>query len=479
VTTPRPAVIAPPAGELPIAGTAAATATPQETADPRGILRGPLLPTIVKIGAPVLALESLHIAYHLVNLIWIGRLSAAATAALTTALYATWFMTSLVEGIAIGIVAQVARGLGAGETARAGRAAAQGILLALLVGILFAIFVRALTGPLFHWLGVPPEVAPIGVGYLTVIFAGAPALFLMVAVEALFRATGDTVTPLKVIGLSTVVNALLDPFFIFGLGPFPALGAEGAAIATVISWALAALVFFLIASRPHSPVPLDRQALLAPDPRAMLRTLQIGLPRFLIGSLFSGVYLGITHFVARLGTAALAVVGITNRLESLVYVNANSLGTATATMVGQNLGARQPERAGRAVDTAAALGMGIAVLPMLMMLLAPRLCLQPFTRDPEVLAAGETYLRIIGLCQIFTVLELVFASGFSGAGDTLPPMLIELPISIARVPLCWLASDGLGLGLNGVAWVLTLTSVGRGIAIALWFRTGRWQRKTL
>jgi putative MATE family efflux protein len=451
----------------------------QELADPRGILRGPILPTIVKIGAPVLALESLHVAYHLINLIWIGQLSAAASAAITTSLYATWCMTSLDEGIAIGILAQVARALGAGDKATAGRAAAQGTLLALVIGTLFAVFVRLLVGPLFHALGVPAEVAPIGVAYLTIIFAGGPALFLMGAGEAMFRATGDTWTPLKVVGISIVVNAILDPFLIFGIGPWPALGAAGAAMATVASWVLAVILFTILARRPDVEIPLDRRALLAPDPRAMLHTLRIGLPRFLIGSLFAGVYLGITNFVARLGTASLAVVGITNRLESLVYVSANSLGAATSTLVGQNLGARQPERAGRAVGTAAVLGIGVAILPMILMTAAPEACLRPFTRAPEVLALANPYVRIIGICQIFTVLELVFAAGFSGAGDTLPPMLVELPISAARVPLCWLLAGKLGLGLPGVAWVLTLTSIIRGTAMPLWFRTGRWQHKRL
>jgi Na+-driven multidrug efflux pump len=131
------------------------------------------------------------------------------------------------------------------------------------------------------------------------------------------------------------------------------------------------------------------------------------------------------------------------------------------------------------VSAAAGLGAAIAVLPMVVMIFGPELCLRPFTRAPEVLALADPYVRIIGICQIFTVLELVFASGFSGAGDTLPPMLIELPISAARVPLCWLASEHLGLGLDGVAWVLTLTSIVRGTAMPLWFRTGRWQRKNL
>ncbi len=353
----------------------------EATADPRGILRGPLLPAIVRIAAPVLGLEAMHIAYHLVNLIWIGTLSAAASAALTTSLYATWVMTSLLDAIEIGIVAQVSRALGAGDRPRAGRAAAQGMLLALGLGLVFALGMRSLAAPLFRMIGVPAEVEPLAATYLATIFAGAPVFFLMGGFEAIWRSTGDTMTPLKVVGVSTIVNAALDPFLIFGLGPLPALGIRGAALATIVSWAVAFLIFAVLAASSNSRVPLDRRALLHPDPKAIARTLRIGLPRFLIGSLFSSVYLAISSLVARFGTAALAVVGITNRLESMVYVSANSLGAACATMVGQNLGAKQPERARRVVNTAAAVGVGLSIVPTLAMVFVPELCLRPFTHD--------------------------------------------------------------------------------------------------
>ena len=451
----------------------------EAAADPRGILRGPLLPAIVRIAAPVLGLEAMHIAYHLVNLIWIGTLSAAASAALTTSLYATWVMTSLLDAIEIGIIAQVSRALGAGDRLRAGRAAAQGLLLALGLGLVFALGMRHLAAPLFRIIGVPAEVEPLAAAYLATIFAGAPVFFLMGGFEAIWRSTGDTMTPLKVVGVSMVINAVLDPLLIFGIGPLPALGIRGAALATILSWAVAFLIFAGLAARTRSQVPLERRALLQPDIRAIARTLRIGLPRFLIGSLFSSVYLAISSLVARFGTAALAMVGITNRLESMVYVSANALGAACGTMVGQNLGAKQPERARKVVNTAATVGVGLSIVPMLAMVFVPELCIRPFTQAPEVLALADPYLRIIGICQAFMVLELVYSAGFSGAGDTLPPMIIELPIAAARVPLSWFAAVNLGLGLDGIAWVLSLTCILRGMAIPLWFRTGRWQRRNL
>ena len=211
----------------------------------------------------------------------------------------------------------------------------------------------------------------------------------------------------------------------------------------------------------------------------MLRTVRIGLPRFLIGSLFSSVYMALSGLVARFGTASLAVLGIVNRIESVVYLTADAVGASTAALVGQNLGARQPARAGRAADTAAWVALAIATPPMLGMLLVPDLLVRPFTADPEVLRLAGPYLRIIGLSQLFMAIEIVYASAFAGAGDTLPPMLVELPISASRVPLAWLAAFRLGLGLPGVSWVLTITCALRGVWIALWFRTGRWQRRRL
>ncbi len=460
MSTPDPAVTAPGAGRS-------------------DLLRGPLLPAILRIAGPVLALEAVHVGYHLINLFWVGRLGAAASAALVTSIFATWTMTSLAEAVGIGIVAQVARALGEGRRERAAHAAAQGVLAALGLGLLFALAIRPLTGPLFGLLGVPADVAQLGATYLGTVFGGAPALFLLVAAESIWRATGDTVRPLRVIGISTLFNAVIDPVLIFGVGPIPAYGVAGAAWATVLSWTIAVLLFVLLARRAGERFPMSRGALLRPDPATILRTIKIGIPRFLTGSLFSAVYLALSGLAARFGTASLAVLGIVNRLESMDYIMSDALGSAAATLVGQNLGAGQTERASQAAHRAAWLGVLISLIPTAAMLLVPRLLIRPFSADPAVLELGAPYLRIIAICQAFMVIEIVFSGGFAGAGDTLPPMLVELPIAAARVPLCWFAAETLGLGPAGIAWVLSLTSVVRGIVIWAWFRTGRWQRRRL
>jgi putative MATE family efflux protein len=424
-----------------------------------------------------LALQALHTAYHLVDLLWVGRLGAAASAALTTSLFAVWIVDGLADSVGIGIVAQVARALGAGERARAGHVAAQGVLVGLVFGFLFATAGRGVVGPLFRLLGVPEEVARLGGAYLSTLLIGAPALFAMAAAESIWRAKGDTLTPLKVIGASFLANAFVNPLLIFGLGPFPKLGIAGTAWATVLAWVGAVVAFIFLAGRPGAGVPLDRTSLLRPDARVMLRTVRIGLPRFLISSLFAGVYLALSSLVARFGTAALAVLGIVNRLESMVYLACSAVGAATATLVGQNLGAQKPERAARAANTAAGMAVLLTLVPSVAMIAFPSLLVRPFTSDADVLRLSVPYLRIIGFCELFMAMEIVYAGAFAGAGDTVPPMLVELPISISRVPLAWFAGVSLGLELIGVAWVLSLTCCLRGVWIALWFRTGRWQRQ--
>jgi putative MATE family efflux protein len=451
---------------------------PGDRAGGPDLLRGPLLRTVLHLAGPVILLQALHTAFHIADLAWVGQLGAAASGAVATCFYASWLVFAAADGLGIGIIAQVSRAIGARKPDIAGRAAAQGIMTSLTLGIGLALSATAAAPALFRLVGTPAAVTDFGVAYLRIFMWGCPALLLMIAMESVWRAAGDTVTPMWVMGGATVLNLVIDPVLIFGLGPAPRLGVEGAALASVISWIVAFVVFALLANRRRQAFPLDRRALRRPDAALIRATLAIGTPRFLVGSLFAAVYLFLSAFTARLGTVALAVLGIVNRIESLVYLVSDGTGVATATLVGQNLGAGQPDRAERATYVATATAIALSLPPSIAMLVVPEFLLDIFTPDPLVVDAGTTYLRIIGLCQIFMALEIVIANGFSGAGDTKPPLLVEIPISSLRVPLAWLVAFPLGLGLEGIAWVLSITCIVRGLWIFAWFRGGRWQRRT-
>lgn len=417
--------------------------------------------------------------FHLIDLMWVGRLGAASTAAVTTSIFVLWAVFSVADIAAVGVVATVARHMGARERDRAAYGAAQGILLALLLALLLAAFGLPSIRPLLRLIGAASDVRHLAASYLTVVVSASGLTCLYFVCESTMRAAGDTRTPLRVVAGSLLLNAALDPLLIFGIGPFPSLGVTGAACATVVAQAAAIGCFAWLAWRRHPAFPLDFGALRRFDPRYALALARIGLPFCLIGALFSVVYLFMTGLAARFGTAAVAVLGIGNRVESIAYLVAVGFAQASEAMVGQNLGAGRPDRAERAAWLSTGLTGAFAFLLSIVMWVWPEGLLRFFTPDADVVRSGVPYLRVLAICQVFTAFELVMNGSFSGAGDTVPPMLISTTISALRIPLAWWLSLGLGLGLVGIAWTITGTCVVRGSLLALWFRHGAWKTKAL
>ncbi len=446
---------------------------------PLDLTRGPLLGALVRLATPVVVMQLCHTLYHWIDVMWVGRLGASATAALTTSFFAVWTAWALGDLAGVAVAATVARHVGAGDRAQAAYGAAQGVLLALVLGALVSIAGALAAGFLFRLLGAPPEVAGPATVYLRIVLGGAVISFLYVVGESILRAAGDTRTPLVVIATSLVLNAVLDPFLIFGWGPFPAMGVAGAATATVIAQGFAVAWFAALALSRHPSFPLDFAALSRPSLRYAAALVRIGLPFCLIGILYSIVYLWLARTAAPFGTAALAVVGMANRIESLTYLAAVGFGLACEAMVGQNLGAGRPDRAERATWLSTGLMASLGLVVSLLMWFIPELLLGFFTADPAVVARGVPYLKILAPCQAFTALEIVLNGAFSGAGDTLPPSIISVTVSLLRLPLAGALAHGLGLGLDGIAWTITLTCIARAIIVAAWFRRGRWKTKGL
>ena len=453
--------------------------TPAWAAPSGDLTTGPLNRALFRLAGPAILARALHTLLALVDVFWVGRLGAAATAAVTTSYFASWVLLSATDLTAIGILAHVSRHVGAGERRRAGVATAQGLLLGVALGLVLAALGWVGIPRLFAALGADAEVSRRGVVYLRLLFLAAPFTFTYINSEFAMRAAGDTRTPLLVTGGMVLFNALLAPLLIYGVGPLPRLEVMGAGLATLLAQVLAVAAFATLAGRRHPSFPLDRTALRRFDRALVGSLLRIGFPGMAIGVLFSTIYLFISGMAARLGTRELAVVGLGNRAESATYLVVTGFAAATATLVGQNLGAGRPDRSARAAYASAlwmllyALGTGGA------MILWPRGVLGLFTADPGVLDMGVPYVRLLGFAQPLMALEIVFEHAFSGAGDTLPPMLISVPMNVLRVPLLWWAVEVRHAGLIGICWVLVVTCMVRGVLATLWFRRGSWRHRRL
>ena len=410
--------------------------------------------------------------FNVVDTFWVGRgLGPAALAGVSTAGFAVWMMLSMAELSGVGLTAVASRRHGEGKPEEAAIAVYRAFWLAVGLSVVLGVAGILTLSFLFALMATPPEVTLQGASYLAVYLAGAPIVFTYFVMEAAFRSAGDTRTPLVLLAVSLGLNTILDPLLILGIGPFPHMGIQGAALATLVTRAAGCFIGY----RWMVKRGLVRRAV--PSVRPILRMAWIGLPVAAGGALFSFVYIILTRYTSQFGTAALAALGVGHKVESLSYMACIGFGLAAATAVGQNLGAGSKERAvaaGRVATGYAVLLTGIAGVAFL---LFPGHLMRVFTADPAVIAAGSSYLRIVAVAQVFMALEIVLQMGMEGAGYSLIPWIPSSVLTLARLPLAPLLSRPLGLA--GIWWTISGTAVARGVA-ALWiWRRGRWMDRTV
>ncbi|HUC41281.1 MAG TPA: MATE family efflux transporter [Gemmatimonadales bacterium] len=422
----------------------------------------------MRLAAPAVAMMACHFSFNLIDSIWVGRLiGPAALAAVSTAGFYVWVALSLGEMVEIGLIAVAARRHGEGNPEQAARAAAAAVAYALLAGLLVSLAGWALMDTMFRVMRVPAEVATLGHAYLSTWLLGGPLVFGFFALEATFRAAGDTRTPFLMLAGSVCVSILLDPFLIIGLGPFPRLGVEGAALASVMVRGGGFLVGLVIALR-RGLLRIE-----APDWRSLPTIIRIGAPLSLAGVLLSLIYMWLTRFTSRFGTAALAALGVGHKMEGLGFIAISGFSLAASALVGQNLGARQEARAKEAVRLTVGYCLVVTVTTAVAFLLVPQRLVGLFTRDPQVIRDGVLYLRVISAAQIGQSFELILEGALAGAGYTFWPQIVSTTLTTLRIPLAaWWSR---AFGLLGIWLALSVTAISRGVAMILFWRGGRWR----
>jgi putative MATE family efflux protein len=430
---------------------------------------GPLRPVILKLAAPAVAMMACHFCFNLIDSIWVGRLiGPAALAAVSTAGFYVWVLLSLGEMVEVGLLAVASRRHGEGRPDRAAGAAGAAVVCALAAGTGVSLLGFALTDHLFRLMTVPPDVAALGHAYLDTWLLGGPLVFGFFAIEATFRASGDTRTPFVLLAVSVALSIGLDPLLIAGIGPFPKLGVAGAALASVTVRSGGFLIGIAIALR-RGLIRLD-----APDWRAVPTVFRVGAPLALAGVLLSVVYMWLTRYTARFGTAALAALGVGHKVEGLGFLAISGFALSAAALVGQNLGANQEARARQAVRLTVRYCLTVTVATAIAFLTIPRILVAVFTSDPAVVADGSLYLRVIAAAQIGQTFEIILEGALAGAGYTLWPQLTSTTLTLLRVPLAaWWSAR---LGVLGIWLALSATAVARGIAMTLFWWRGAWRR---
>jgi putative MATE family efflux protein len=449
---------------------------------------GAIAPKLGRLAWPLVLGNLLQTVYNIADMFWVGRVSPEAVAAVSLMFPLSWMFVSTAMGITAATIAFVSQHVGAGERREADHVVAQTVLLTLAVSGALAALGFAFRRSLLTLIGARGQVYVEALAYVEVIFAALPFTFLFFAFRAALQGAGDTKTAMWLMVLSAGANVVLDPFLILGWGPFPAWGTFGAGVATFLSRGAVTAAGIAVLLHGGFGVRL-RVGDLRPDPETLTDLVDVGYPATLDGWARSFAAVVMAGFVARFGPAATAAYGIGVRLMSVSWSVAGAVGQATATGVGQNLGAGTPDRAARVTYVATVATMGSLFAAAALVVAVPAVAMRVFIDDPAVVAEGIVFLRVIAPFWAFFGGVMVIQGAFRGAGRTTVAMVLSLlsrwvlrvPFAVVfafawsvTVPDIGVTVAALDWGVEGIWWAFSVGAFGSFLIAVLWFRRGGW-----
>lgn len=410
-----------------------------------------------------------------VDVFFVSRLGAEAVAGVGITESLLTLVFALAMGASMATTAIVARRIGEGHSTAASRSTAQAIWLGILLSIGVALFGYYWSRETLLWMGATSEVVEVGLGYNTLMLAGNGTIVLLFLINAAFRGAGDAMIAMKVLWLANILNIILDPCLIFGLGPFPEMGVTGAAIATNASRGVAILyqVRLLFSTQSRLRIRFEHFRPDWPLIWNLVRVSTGGVLQFLVAT---ASWLALVRIVAFFGSPALAGYTIAIRVIMFTLLPSWGLSNAAATLVGQNLGARKPDRAERSVWVTSVANMTfLGVVTVIFVTLALPIS-RLFTKDPEVLAYATDCLRYVSYGYIFYALGMVMIQSFNGAGDTYTPTVINfLCYWLLQIPLAYGLAVRSGMDAQGVFLAIAVSESVLAVVAWLVFRRGRWK----
>lgn len=439
--------------------------------------RGPVRRTVVLLAVPMMLEMSMESLFAIVDIYFVGGLGAGAVAAVGLTEAVLTLVYAIGIGASMGATALVARRIGEQDLAGARRAAAQTLWLGLAVSVLIAVPGFIYAPELLRLMGAEPDVIAEGTAYMAIMLGGSATIIFLFLINAIFRGAGDAMIAMRSLWLANGINIVLDPCLIFGWGPFPEMGLTGAAVASTIGRGagVAYQLWCLTGSRGRISLGFRDLPLLPAVIRALARLSTGGIAQLLIAT---SSWIVLMRLLAPYGSEAVAGYTIAVRILAFSLLPAWGIANAAATLVGQNLGAGQPDRAALSVREAAWFNAGLMGLFAAGCVIWAPAIIGTFTPDAEVLAYGVDCLRITAAGFVFYGVGMVMIQALNGAGDTDTPTLINLACFWCfQIPLAWALTSWLALGPRGVFLAVLIAESLLAVVALLVFRRGRWRQR--
>jgi putative MATE family efflux protein len=443
-------------------------------------LEGPILRALITLAVPIILGNVLQSGYQLTDAFWVGRLGAAAVAAVSISFPVTFLVIALGAGLAMAGATLTAQFMGAGRQDMVDHVAAQTMLMVAITSVILGALGYALAPYLLRLLGVAPDVYAGALGFMRVSFIGIIFVFVYAMFQALMRGVGQTGVPLYIVLGTVLLNFLLDPLFIFGWGPIAAHGVMGAALATLVTQALAAALGIVIFLRGRHGIRLAWRGL-TPDLAYIRRAFFLGFPASIELSTRGLGLMVMSFLVASFGTVTMAAYGVGSTILQVVTIPAMGMSMAVSTLVGQNIGAGNIDRASRITWLGTLLGFGVlSAVGIAAFVFAPSIVSFFIPKDPAVIANGARFVRIMCLAWGGIGVQLCVVSAFRASGNMLMAMVIALVAQwMVQFPLAFVLSRHTVLQAEGLWWSFPATNIAVAIVSMCWFARGSWKQTRL
>jgi len=441
--------------------------------------KGSIVRNLLALSWPIIISNGLRTVGPTVDMIWVGKLGAASIAGVGIAGTAVWVVMAGRMGINTGTRAILARFVGAGDAEGANHVAQQAIIISAIYAIAMAAIGVFFAEQILRLLGVEADVVAEGAAYMRIMFIGTAATSFYMMAEGIMQASGDAVTPMRISVFCRLFHVALCPFLVFGWWVFPRMGVSGAAISNVVAESLGLMLGLSVLFTGRSRMRLTLRNFRI-DLNIIWRIVRIGIPSSIMSMQRSLGRLAFVWFMTPFGTLAVAAHILLQRIEVFITTPGFGFGRGGGVLVGQNMGAQQIGRAERSAWLSVGFTEIIMITGAVVMLLWPGGVIRIFNPGPELVEVASVFLRIAVVGFVMIGFDVVLMNCLSGAGDTLPPMLITLlTMWVVPVPLAFFLPRVTNLGVYGVRWAIVVGIFVGAIAYVIYFRLGRWKRKSV
>lgn len=429
------------------------------------LTQGKITEKLVKLSLPIMATSFIQMAYNLIDMIWVGKAGSSAVAAVGTAGFFTWLAMAFITISRVGSEVKVAQSIGKNNLKDTQSYIKSAIEINIILAIIYTLFLLIFKNQLIGFFKLGDEhVIAMSKEYLVIVAVGMIFYFINPVFTSIFNGMGDSKTPFRINTIGLITNIVLDPILILGLGNMPKMGVAGAAIATVFAQVVVTICFLI--KIVHSKEEYFNIKLFKNIDLYYYKVLyKLGIPVALQSGLFTLFSMTLGVIVASFGPVAIAVQKVGSQIESISWMSADGIAAALSSFVGQNYGAKDYERIEKGCKVTIIIALILGTINTIVLVFLGKYIFGVFINESEAILKGSDYLKILGYSQLFMCLEIIVAGAFRGLGKTLIPSLVSIILTGSRLPLAYIISKPNVLGLNGVWWSVSISSILKGILL--------------